>query len=287
MIKRFKDLNEEEIKAVKIYLNKIEKNDKSEEEIKKEFNEKVYNFGEGVLFSFKEKEVVGKTLIVLEAVKHLSVIYIHSLDVGEDVEEKVSIVKELLEAAIKLGEDKKCGKILLGIRNERVIKILSELGYRVEYKSYTMKLENRDTIDSSLELITLSEENKNEYLDVFNKSFSDMPHGCYYEIEDIEKYLKDNSLNRYYLVSDKNNIIGFMNIEINDKVGSFDIGLCKEYRGIGYGKKILEKAIEILNTMKAEKVTLIVIGENKIALNMYLKRGFEIEHTLSDWIKIK
>ncbi|WP_297635977.1 hypothetical protein [uncultured Clostridium sp.] len=42
-----------------------------------------------------------------------------------------------------------------------------------------------------------------------------------------------------------------------------------------------------MNKTKVEKVTLIVIGENKIALNMYLKRGFEIEQILSDWIKIK
>ncbi|MGL5416343.1 MAG: GNAT family N-acetyltransferase [Clostridium sp.] len=287
MVKKFKDLSKEEIDKVKVYLNKIERNNKNIEEIKKDFNEKIYDYGEGVLFSFKENEVIGKVLIVLEAVKHLSVIYIHSLEIDENIVDGVSIVKELLEEAIKIGEEKNCNKILLGIRNERVLTILSDIGYKAEYKSYTMKLENRKTVDTTLELISLSEDNKVEYLDIFNRSFSDMPHGCYYESEDIEKYLKDNSLNRYYLVSDKNNMIGFMNIDICENTGSFDIGLCKEYRGVGYGKKILEKAIETLNKMKVEKVTLIVIGENKIALNMYLKRGFKIELSLGDWIKIK
>lgn len=287
MIKIFKDLNKGELEKAKIYLNKNEQNSSTLEEIEKEYNKKIYNFGEGVLFSFKDKNVVGKVLIVLEAIKPLSVVYIHSLDIEEKIEDEVSVVKELLEAAIKIGEDKECNKILLGIRNDRVLKILLEFGYKVEYKSYTMKLENRETIDTSLEVISLSEENKNEYLDIFNRSFSDMPHGCYYEIEDIEKYLKDNSLNKYYLVSDKNNIIGFMNICIDDKVGSFDIGLCKEYRGIGYGKKILEKAIGTLNKMEVEKVILIVIEKNKIALDMYLKRGFEIESIIGNWIEIK
>ncbi|WP_297635980.1 GNAT family N-acetyltransferase [uncultured Clostridium sp.] len=238
MVKKFKDLSKEEIDKVRVYLNKAEKNNKSIEEIKKEFNEKIYDYGEGVLVSFKENEIIGKVLIVLEAVNPLSVIYIHSLDIDENIVDGVSIVKELLKEAIKIGEDKKCNKILLGIKNERILKILSDIGYEAEYKSYIMKLENRKTVDTTLELISLSENNKVEYLDIFNRSFSDMPHGCYYEREDIEKYLKDNSLNKYYLVSDKNNIIGFMNIDICDNVGSFDIGLCKEYRGIGYGKKL-------------------------------------------------
>lgn len=114
-----------------------------------------------------------------------------------------------------------------------------------------------------------------------------MPHGCYYEMDDIENYLNDNSENRYYLVRDNNKSIGFMNTEIEDKIGRFDIGLCSEFRGKGYGKRLLETAIYTLNKANVDKVTLTVIEKNSIALNMYLKRGFVIDNILSHWIEIK
>lgn len=69
----------------------------------------------------------------------------------------------------------------------------------------------------------------------------------------------------------------------------FDIGLCKKYRGIGYGKLLLETAIEFLKNKKVKKISLIVIERNNVAYNLYNKRGFEKESVLSYWIvdKIK
>lgn len=287
MIKGFRNLNGDEIREVQLYLNTLDKKEKSISQIKEEFNTKVYNFGEGILFYFKDDKVIGSVKVVLEAIKHLSVAYIHFLCVANNVENEVDIVSELLTSAIDLAECKKCGKILLGVRDEKILRLLNELGYSISYNAYKMKLKNRKISREPLELINLSEENKEEYLNVFNNSFSDMPHGCYYEMEDIEKYLNDNSENRYYLVRDKNKLIGFMNIEIENRVGSFDIGLCNEFRGTGYGKRLLETAIYTLNRVNVDKVTLTVIEKNSIALNMYLKRGFIIDNILSYWIEIK
>lgn len=287
MIKKFKDLNEDEIREVQVYLNTLDKSDKSILQINEEFNIKVYNFGEGILFYFKGNKVVASVKVVLEAIKHLSAVYIHFLTIGNNVENEVHIVRELLTFAINLGECKGGRKILLGIREEKILKLVNELGYVPSYHAYKMRLENRKTTTAPLELINLSEENKEEYLNVFNKSFSDMPHGCYYEMDDIERYLNDNSENKYYLVRDKNKSIGFMNIEVENKVGIFDIGLCKEFRGVGYGKRLLETAIYTLNKANVDKITLTVIEKNSIALNMYLKRGFVIDNILSHWIEIR
>ena len=287
MIKGFRDLNGDEIREVQLYLNSLEKNDKSIPQIKEEFNTKVYNFGEGILFCFKDNKVVGSVKVILEAIKHLSVVFIHFLTVANNVENEVEIISELLTSAINLGECKECSKILLGIREEKILKLINELGYVPSYHAYKMRLENKKTTSAPLELISLSEQNKEEYLNVFNKSFSDMPHGCYYEMEDIEKYLNDYSENRYYLVRDKNKLIGFMNIEVENKVGSFDIGLCNEFRGVGYGKRLLETAIYTLNRVNVDKIMLTVIEKNSIALNMYLKRGFVVDNILSHWVEIR
>ena len=287
MIKRFIDLSMDEIREVQLYLNSLEKNDKSILEIQMELNTKVYNFGEGILFYFNNNKVVGSVKIVLEAIKYLSTAYIHFLTIDDNVDNEIDIAKELLISAIKIAEDKSSSKILLGVRDEKILKLINKLGYVPSYNSYKMKLKNRKVIREPLELINLSEKNKEEYLNVFNKSFSDMPHGCYYEIDDIERYLNDTSDNRYYLVRDKDESIGFMNIQIDNNIGSFDIGLCNEFRGIGYGKRLLETAIYTLNKANVDNITLTVIEKNSVALNMYLKRGFVIDNILSHWIEIK
>lgn len=287
MIKRFIDLSMDEIREVQLYLNSLEKNDKSISEIQMELNTKVYNFGEGILFYFNNNKVVGSVKIVLEAIKYLSTAYIHFLTIDDNVDNEIDIAKELLISAIKIAEDKSSSKILLGVRDEKILKLINKLGYVPSYNAYKMKLKNRKVIREPLELINLSEKNKEEYLNVFNKSFSDMPHGCYYEIDNIERYLNDTSDNRYYLVRDKDESIGFMNIQIDNNIGSFDIGLCNEFRGIGYGKRLLETAIYTLNKANVDNITLTVIEKNSVALNMYLKRGFVIDNILSHWIEIK
>lgn len=282
MIKSYIELNEDEIKGVEKYLK-----NKSITNIKEHYGGKVYNHGEGVLFYINNNNVLGSVRVVLEAIKHLNVIYIHFLDVDNNVNNKFEIVKELLKAAINMSENKGVSKILFGVRDKEILEIVEKLGYTPSYNTYKMILEDSKIIGETLDIINLTEENKMEYLNIFNKSFSDMPHGSYYEIEDVEESLRDNSSNSYWLVSDNNKSIGVMNIDIENNIGSFDIGICNEYRGLGYGKKILETAINFLNKSKVDKVTLTVIEKNSRALNMYLNRGFKVDYVISYWIVIK
>lgn len=281
MIKNYNELNSREIEEIKLY----SKNNICE--IVEESKSKVYNLGEGILFAIIEGKVVGSIRVVLETVKWLNVVYIHFLNINDNVTDKELVVNELIEAAIKIGENKGVSKILFGIRDENILEIVTTLGYSPSYSSYIMALNDRNIIMKPLELIPLLEENKKKYLNVYNSSFSDMPHGSHWEMDNIDKYLFNNNREKYYLVKDKDDIIGFLNIDIEGDIGSFDIGLCKEFRGRGYGKRLLETAIDTLNKEKVEEVKLTVIEKNSIAFNMYKKRGFIIEKTLSHWIVIK
>ncbi|MEG0129500.1 GNAT family N-acetyltransferase [Clostridium sp.] len=286
MIKRFLDLNEYEIEQVQLYINRIDRSNKSIEDIKEGFNNKVYNFGEGVLYYFEESMVCGSVRVVLECVKNIGTSYIHFLSINSDLKNKLLVVDKLIKAGINLAREKGSTNILIGIRDEEMLKIANKLGYRESYSSYNMELKNREIRYLPFELVELSQENKIEYLDVYNRSFSDMPHGSFYELEDVEKCLSNNDSNKYYLVVENRNTIGFLKTEIEDGVGSFDIGLCKEYRGKGYGKRLLETAIHKLNEANADKVTLTIIEKNSVALNIYLKRGFEISNRIGYWIEI-
>ncbi|MEG0004708.1 MAG: GNAT family N-acetyltransferase [Clostridium sp.] len=286
MIKRFLDLNEYEIEQVQLYINRIDRSNKSIEDIKEGFNNKVYNFGEGVLYYFEESMVCGSVRVVLECVKNIGTSYIHFLSINSDLKNKLLVVDKLIKAGINLAREKGSTNILIGIRDEEMLKIANKLGYRESYSSYNMELKNREIRYLPFELVELSQENRIEYLDVYNRSFSDMPHGSFYELEDVEKCLSNNDGNKYYLVVENRASVGFIKIEIEDGVGSFDIGLCKEYRGKGYGKRLLETAIHKLNEANADKVTLTIIEKNSVALNIYLKRGFEISNRIGYWIEI-
>lgn len=287
MIKEYINLNEVE---KRLAFNFISRNNKSMtwDKFQDLCNSKVYGYGKGVIFYFQCNEVVGKVNIVLEVVKSLKTVYIHFLDLIENCQVNINIAKKLIEKAVSIANTYNAGKILLGERNPEQLKILEKLGLHNSYRSIKMNLEDVSLKTSCLDLIPLTHDNKEKYLKIFNDSFNDMPHGSCLDINGVEEYInKTDNFNHYFIVSKNDTLVGFINCTIEDGEGSFDIGLCKEYRGLGYGKSLLETAINLLNNKKVEKICLIVIEKNSKAYNMYKKRGFKEESTLSHWIKIK
>lgn len=290
MIKRYINLNDVEKSLASDFINRKDNNKKSKDEIDRMFNNKMYGYGRGSLFYFLDGKVAGKINIVLEVVKELGNIFIHYLDVLEDLEIHTQevIIKKLINNAIIIANAYKSNKILLGERNKDRLKVLEKFDLRSEYKSLRMYLAEGSKKEETLDLTPLSIENKLEYLSVYNDSFNDMPHGSYVYIDEVEEYLnKADDENYYFMVSVNNINIGFMNCVIKNRQGIFDIGLCKMYRRTGYGKRLLETAIDFLERKEVNKINLIVIEKNAIAYNMYKKRGFKEESIISYWIKIK
>ena len=288
IIKGYLELNEIERNEVYKFVNRNCDTKKSLKEREEIFNKRINGYGEGSLFCFIDKKVVGKILVVLEVVKKLGTIYIYSMDVLENIEDKKQVVVNLINGALTVPKRYNPSSIFLSASNIELLKIFEELGYKHEYYSLTMHLEDKIVRGKTLDLLTLSNENKEKYLEVINKSFSDMPHGTYHYISDIEEYIKmANENNYFFMVAKDNDIVGFMNIEIEKDRGLFDIGLCKECRGKGYGKKILETAIDFLNKKSVENIELIVIKKNYRAYNMYKNRGFEEKSILGYWMEVK
>jgi len=287
LIKRYLNLNDAEKSLVMDFINRKEDNKKSLDEIDSMFNNKMYGYGRGSLFYFLDEQVVGKINIVLEVVKELGTIFIHHLDVLEVLDNEHVIIKELIDNAITIANEYKPNEILLGERNKNRLKVLEKFDLYSEYKSLRMYLEDRSKKENCLDLNPLSIDNKLEYLSIYNDSFSDMPHGSYIYIDEVEEYLKNSNTENYYFMVSVNKInIGFMNCIIQNRQGLFDIGLCKAYRGKGYGKRLLETAIDFCNRNNVLKINLIVIEKNAIAHKMYEKRGFKEESIISYWIKI-
>ena len=250
------------------------------------FIKKITGYGEGVIFAFYDKQVCGKIEIVLESCKELGNIYIYSTEIVQDKYCRKEIVKSLIDKAIIVSKKHNPNAIFLSVSGE-LLNICEDLGYRHQYTSATMRLEEKSTTGSNLVLQSLNNDNKELYHEIINKSFSDMPHGIYHYLIDIEKYMTMADENNYFFIVEKDKTpIGFMNIEILENKGLFDIGICKEFRGKGYGKKLLETAIDFLNKKAVENIELIVIKKNHIAYEMYKKRGFKERSIIGYWLKL-
>lgn len=288
MIKGYSKLSDTEKNEVCKFISRNFNVIKSIDEIERLFNNKVNGYGEGSLFYFINGKIVGEINIVLEACENLGIVYIHTIEVLEELKDKKHIVKNLVDEALKLSKKHDPSEIYLGAKNEEILNILESLGFKKEYAAFSMILDDKNKKEECLDLIKLSNENKNVYLNTYNNSFNDMPHGYFLNLSEVEEYInKTDNKNYFFMVAKSNTIIGFMNCEIQGERSLFDIGLKKEYRGKGYGKPLLETAIDFLNKKMVDNIELTVIEKNSIAYNMYKKRGFKEKSVLSYWMKIK
>lgn len=89
-----------------------------------------------------------------------------------------------------------------------------------------------------------------------------------------------------YIAENSEGIIGKVHLQLINGLGAiFGLGVLPEHRSIGYGRKILLKAIESLQAMKAESIMLQVEAQNSNALNLYKSCGF-VETSTMDYFEL-
>ncbi|WP_332563132.1 GNAT family N-acetyltransferase [Clostridium sp.] len=257
-------------------------------EMDRMFKSKVYGYGKGILILEQNNKVIGIGRIVLQEIKITGIAYIHFLDILEDLDDTKEVIKELINECFTKAEEHKAKKILLGFRKRETTEMLHEIGFDADYEAKIMTLNDREKREDILNIEEINENNIKEYIKLYNESFNNMPHGASLDEEEANGFLNEsNTCNKYFIVSNSKENIGVLNTTIEDNEGTFDIGLSSRFRGKGYGKRLLETAIDYLNEKKIPNIYLVVIETNKIAYNMYKKRGFEQQKVLSYWIKLK
>ena len=289
-IKVYSDLNKEQKQRVYAFIRLETNLASSYEQMEEIFNGKIHDYGKGVIFYFIEDEVVASLCIVLEVVEKLHKSYIHKVGINKEMPNIHKILGKLIQEAILISKTYGAEDIRMGLSDENIIQEAEKIGLKKEYKSLEMKLNESTKQNEILQLKELNIINKEDYVEIYNDSFSDMPHGTLTDIETVTNLLakpKDENKQEYYfMVCDNNEEIGFMEVTIENDKGMFDIGLCKKYRNKGYGKRLLETAIQFLVNKKVRAISLIVIEQNQVAYNMYKKRGFEVSHVIGEWITL-
>lgn len=97
-----------------------------------------------------------------------------------------------------------------------------------------------------------------------------------FENRNVKTEFANNPFNKYFILFQKNKIIGFLNIfEIYDKIEIVNINIKDEYQGKGYSKLLMDKLITYSNNHNIKNITLEVNSNNSIAINLYKKYEFK------------
>lgn len=100
-------------------------------------------------------------------------------------------------------------------------------------------------------------------------------HDNYRNLNDLEKMMNESYFKIYVALSD-NRIIGFLSVtEFYETVDIIDLFVLEEYRRMHYGSMLLNYMIGSVGK-EVSLITLEVDVENKAAISLYEKFGFEV-----------
>lgn len=286
MIKNYLELDDKEAFRLVQLLNTNLHDKKSFQEADKEFKSEEVDSGRGILVDFHNGIIAGMVQVILKECRFKGHAFVYRMVIFA-VDPGNVTAAELLEEAKKLAYEHGARKVLFGSADASVNRMLNNRGIVKLYSSLRMTLEDREIRYPALCLSRLTMENREEYLQINNDAFLRVPNGATLTEKDIDGYLREaREGDFYFLVSADGENIGMLNVYIHDGTGEFDIGLKAAARGKGYGRRLLETAVSFLNEQKAEKIELVVMDSNRIAYEMYKKRGFKESRLINNWFEL-
>lgn len=286
MIKNYLQLSEDEKSKVQKFINRNDLDKKTLEEIESTIIDEVYDFGVGALFLFEDDNIIGKANIILKECKNNSNAYIVGLDVLENIYNKMEILNALIKKAADIAKDYKARYIYIGLNNGKILNILKENNIKKSYVAITMKLLDNKIYYKPLKLKELTKYDKLDFKRIHDDIFLHIPNGASISEDELEEKLQCEDSYQFIVLDEEDNNIGMLDVSIDKGIGSFDLGLLKEFRGKGYGKRLLDTAIDFLNP-KVDEINLLVISKNTLAYEMYKKRGFIDKEIYSYWYDVE
>jgi ribosomal protein S18 acetylase RimI-like enzyme len=102
-------------------------------------------------------------------------------------------------------------------------------------------------------------------------------------VESISQWIAklfEEPTSRFYLATLDEKPLGCLRLDfMSDQVGIYAFEVRLGYRGLGYGRQILEEAIRAIRSESQKRIMLDVETDNTNAFGLYLSCGFEIKTT--------
>ena len=109
-------------------------------------------------------------------------------------------------------------------------------------------------------------------------------------VESINEWvtkLFDESSSRFYIATLDEQPLGCLRLDfMSDQIGIYAFEVRLGYRGLGYGRQMLEEAIRTIRSESQKRIMLDVETDNTNAIGLYLSCGFEIKTTY-DYYELK
>ena len=288
-IKSFNQLTEIEKVMLFDFLNQKEENPTSSEKLRQNLTGRNYDFGNSFFVLIQEQQIMGAVQLHFE--ENSKSAYIRQFNIAEDTTSTLQggkligtqILDQLIQYSLSQAKNHYGAEfVAIGIREEEMKKKADSLGYVRSYQTVVMKLTETTLRHSTLELEPLCENNREEYMKTFNESFGLIPNGGTITLEEVTDYL-NRETEEYFIVKDSANTIGILELFPESEDDHFVIGISPVHQGKGYGKHILETAIDELSKRGISEILMDVITRRQKAFEMYKKRGFEVVKVYTQW----
>jgi ribosomal protein S18 acetylase RimI-like enzyme len=104
-------------------------------------------------------------------------------------------------------------------------------------------------------------------------------------ISEITENIKDG-YSKINIARKNGGVIGFCQYSIDETVGIFNfLVILPEYRNLGYGSILMDKALEYFETQQVKKIEIKIVYGNDEAVRFYEKYGFKIKSQIMTLIK--
>lgn len=236
----------------------------------------IENVSEGIFLAFNGKKLAGLATSMINPVYSDQA----TLNVVVSPEYRNKGLGSILYDKIYEFANMKDVKVVEGFVKKRLtngVEFAEKRGFNPSMYSWEMELllDDIDFIfdgDLGLNFRKANKEDELNYKKIIYDAFADKLGD-----DSLMQTLKDSSI-IIYILEKENKAIGSVTVQLRKNLSlayCYDIAILKEYRGQGLGSYLLKLCIKELKGYNVDKVSLLVTGENKKALQLYRKIGFK------------
>ncbi|MGV8982265.1 GNAT family N-acetyltransferase [Clostridium sp.] len=274
-------------------------------EMTKIYESDTFNEGNSVFILFHEGKIKGSAALITKEISINGQVFITDICVEREsipnqdtstlkISNTEIFLRLLIETVVQYCNKFSYKSIKVGIRESEIylIPYINKLGFSHIYDAVIMKYrEDRNMIlktDNDIELKPLCISDSQEYMNIHNEAFKNSPNGGTIDELEVKDYIVQyaNNEDLIGICFYQKKPCGIYELSIDGNTGWIDtLAILPNYQNSGFGKSLIVKCIKKLYGKDVEKIKLLVITSNDIALAVYKNRGFEEEGVFSYWFQ--